>query len=284
MFNLFETNTTALAVCLFILGLVVGSFINVVIHRLPTMLKRNWRRECLSFLEQEPEIDKIEHYNLAVPASHCPKCQHKIRMWENIPVISFLFLRGRCGKCQNKISWRYPLVELISAVVAMYIGIEFYATWECVVALLFSWAMIALIFIDIDEQMLPDVITLPILWLGLLINSFNMFASVQDAIIGAIAGYLILWSVSKGYYLLTKREGMGHGDFKLLAAIGAWIGWQSLPFVILIASAAGVIIGGGMLILSKQHRHTPIAFGPYLAIAGWIVMVWGGSWYYVIGV
>lgn len=274
MIDFLQANNSVYIIFTVVLGLIVGSFLNVVIHRLPPMLKRQWRQQCVDFLGQKPDIDGIEKtYNLAIPSSHCPHCLHPIGIWENIPLISFLLLRGRCRHCKTKIALRYPLVELLTAIVSGVIAWQFFATIEGVVALLFSWSMIALIFIDIDEQILPDIITLPVLWLGLLVNAFGYFASAQDAIIGALAGYLILWSITKFYYLLTKREGMGHGDFKLLAAIGAWLGWQALLPTILIASLAGIVIGGGLMLLRRQHRHTLIAFGPYLATAGWLVMI-----------
>lgn len=258
-----------------LLGLVVGSFLNVVIVRLPKMMSNSWRADCCELLELEPPARST--YNLLLPASECPKCGHRIRAWENIPVLSYLFLRGRCSECRNPISIRYPLIEVASSILSVLVLLHFGWTAPGVMALFLLWALIALTVIDIDTQLLPDNITLPLLWLGLLVNSAGVFVSLEDAVYGAAAGYLLLWSVYWIFKLLTGKEGMGYGDFKLLAALGAWMGWQALPLIILLSSAVGAVIGiGGILVLGR-NKNIPIPFGPYLAIAGFIALLWGDS-------
>jgi len=269
---------TALAT---MLGLLVGSFLNVVIHRLPRMLQRDWRAQCAVLLEQAP--DPVEsRYNLIVPRSACPHCGHVIGALENIPVISYLLLKGRCGACGEPISVRYPIVELMTGVLSGIVAWSFGAQWATCFALMITWALIALTFIDVDHQLLPDIITLPLLWLGLLVSLANLqvggsplFADVRSAVIGAAAGYLSLWLVFHLFRLLTGKEGMGYGDFKLLAALGAWLGWQMLLLIILLSTLVGALIGIVMMLGGKRSRQTPIPFGPYLAAAGWIAMLWG---------
>jgi leader peptidase (prepilin peptidase)/N-methyltransferase len=258
-------------------GLCVGSFLNVVIHRLPKMLERQWQRECAELRgESVPETPR---YNLILPASACPACNHRIRMRENVPVLSYLALGGKCAVCGHRISARYPAVELLSGVLTAYVGWHFGANWTAAAAMLFVWAMIALAFIDLDTLYLPDSITLPLLWAGLLAQLLTLLPQVglTDGVIGAMAGYLTLWSVFWLFKLATGKEGMGYGDFKLLGAIGAWLGWKALPLVILLSSMVGAVIGIGLIVLRRRERDTPIPFGPYLVVAGLIALFWGRS-------
>jgi leader peptidase (prepilin peptidase)/N-methyltransferase len=256
-----------------IIGLLVGSFLNVVIHRLPKMMERDWRAQCaeLSGTAAKEEAP----YNLSTPRSACPHCNHKIGALENIPVISYLFLRGKCKGCGAPISMRYPVVEALSGMLSAYAAWHFGFGIAAVAAILFVWALIALTCIDLDTQLLPDDITQPLLWLGLLCNLSGTFASLSNAVIGAIAGYLVLWSVYWLFKLTTGKEGMGYGDFKLLAAIGAWLGWQMLPLVILLSSVVGAIVGITLIVAVKHGRDIPIPFGPYLAGGGLIALFWG---------
>ncbi len=259
----------------FVVGLVVGSFLNVVIHRLPRMLDRTWRRDCRALLEpSSPALDEPT-YNLVTPGSHCPACDHRIRPWENVPVLSWLFLRGRCSACGTRIGVRYPVVELVAGLLAAAVAWRFGLGWACLGALLLTWALVALTVIDFDHQLLPDAITLPFLWLGLLWSLGGDFASVRDSVIGAAAGYLSLWSVYWAFKLVTGKEGMGHGDFKLLATLGAWLGWQSLPAIVLLSAGVGAVVGVVMILLQRLGRDVPMPFGPYLAAAGWIALMWG---------
>jgi leader peptidase (prepilin peptidase)/N-methyltransferase len=253
----------------------LGSFLNVVIHRLPIMLERSWRRECRAFLELEPGEEPDEAYNLVVPRSRCPHCRKLIAAWENIPVLSYLLLRGRCSGCEAKISARYPAVELLTAAVSVAVAWRFGCSGQALAALALSGSLIALSFIDLDRQLLPDVITLPALWAGLLLSLFGVFADSAASILGAVFGYLSLWTVYHLFKLATGKEGMGHGDFKLLALLGAWLGWDFLPTVILLSSVAGAAIGLAMIVVLRHDRRVPIPFGPYLAIAGWIALLWG---------
>lgn len=270
------------AVC--ILALIVGSFLNVVIYRLPSMLKQQWKGDCLAFLRDENpeslaaaslEQGQLPVYNLSTPDSHCPKCQRPIKPWENIPVVSYLFLRGKCAGCGTGISLRYPSIEIVSALLAMscawYFGVSMLTFW----AMLLSWALLVLTMVDFDHQYLPDTITLPFLWMGLLINTHGTFASLEDAVIGAAAGYLVLWTVYQVFKFFTGKEGMGFGDFKLLAMLGAWLGWQSLPGIILMSSLIGSVIGISLVLFFKHQSQKPIPFGPYLASAGWVMLIWG---------
>jgi leader peptidase (prepilin peptidase)/N-methyltransferase len=260
-----------------VLGLVIGSFLNVVIHRLPVILKNNWSRQCRELLEPDHEADYAANppYNLLRPASHCPTCGHHIRAIENIPVASYLFLRGRCAACHTRIPPRYPLVELATAVLSVVTAIHFGYTQQTAAALAFTWMIIPLCVIDYDEQLLPDCITLPLLWAGLALSLADIFIDSQASIIGAMSGYLCLWLVYHLFKLATGKEGMGYGDFKLLAAIGAWVGWQALPVVILFSSVVGAITGILLIAVKGRQRSQPIPFGPFLASAGWITLLWG---------
>lgn len=268
-----------------VFGLLVGSFLNVVIFRLPIMLKKEWRDDCCHYLEEnykaiiqlEKNNEPEEPFNLIKPDSTCPSCGHKIRAWENIPLISYLFLRAKCSNCKTPISFRYPFIEILSAALAATCAWHFGFNLAGVSAIVLSWALITLAWIDYDTQYLPDQITLPFLWLGLLLNLDNTFTDINSAIIGAVAGYLSLWTVYQGFKLLTKKEGMGFGDFKLLALLGAWMGWQFLPLIIILSSLVGSIIGVTLILLKQHQRDKPIPFGPYLAIAGWIALVWGNE-------
>ncbi|MEJ2481503.1 MAG: A24 family peptidase [Acidihalobacter sp.] len=259
-----------------LLGLVVGSFLNVVIHRLPRMLERRWQAECLELTGADAPAGAQTPYNLIVPGSSCPACGHKIRPWENIPLLSYLLLRGRCSACGVHISARYPLVELAAGVTALVAAWHYGPGWQTAAAVVFTWALLALMLIDLETQLLPDTITLPLLWLGLLVNIKGMFVPLSSAVIGAAAGYLALWTVYHAFRLLTGKEGMGYGDFKLLAALGAWFGWQLLPLTILLSSLVGAVVGLGLMALKRHEREVPIPFGPYLAAAGWIALLWGG--------
>lgn len=254
-------------------GLVVGSFLNVVIHRLPRMLEQGWRAECAE-LSGNP-LPAGETYNLVLPRSRCPHCGHPIRAVENIPVLSYVALRGRCAACKAPISLRYPAVEALAGALAGYIAWRFGASAAAAGAMLFAWTMIALAFIDLDTFYLPDNLTLPLLWTGLAFNIGATFTDLTSAVIGAAGGYLVLWAVFWAYKLATGKEGMGYGDFKLLAAIGAWLGWKMLPLVILLSSFVGAVIGIGLIVLARRGRNVPIPFGPYLALAGLIALFYG---------
>lgn len=269
------THGGLLSSCAIILGLLVGSFLNVVIYRLPKSLEGEWKSDCCELLNIEPP--KIEKLGIAFPNSHCPKCKAAIKPWENIPVISYLLLKGKCSNCQARISPRYPLIEIAAGLLSGLIIYTFGLTAQGGLALVMTWALVALTMIDIDTQLLPDNITLPLMWLGLIANYFGVFTSLENAFWGAVAGYLSLWSVYWLFKIITGKEGMGFGDFKLLAALGAWMGWQALPLIIILSSFVGAIIGvAGILILGRD-RNVPIPFGPYLAIAGWIALIWGHS-------
>ncbi len=256
-----------------LMGLIVGSFLNVVIHRLPKMMERDWRLQCAELNEQE--LEPAPRYNLLVPRSACPHCGHTISAAENIPVFSYLFLRGKCKGCGSAISPRYPIVEALSGILSAYAAWHFGFGLPGLAAIVFVWALIALTFIDLDTQLLPDDITLPLLWLGLLFNLNGAFTSLSNAVIGAMAGYLVLWSVYWLFKLATGKEGMGFGDFKLLAAIGAWLGWTMLPLVIMLSSVVGAVVGIALIIFAKHGRSIPIPFGPYLAGGGLIALFWG---------
>ncbi|MCX7169771.1 MAG: A24 family peptidase [Proteobacteria bacterium] len=262
-----------LAFACLLLGLMVGSFLNVVIHRLPQMMQRDWLAQCAELHGETPPPQ--ERLSLAVPRSRCPHCGHMIAAWENIPLLSWVVLIGRCRYCKAPISMRYPLVEAATGLLSAYAGWHFGLSLAGAGALLFLWSMIALTCIDFDTQLLPDDITLPLLWAGLLINLGGGFSDLQSAVIGAIAGYLSLWSVYWGFKLATGKEGMGYGDFKLLAAIGAWLGWQMLPLTILLSSLVGALVGISLIIFTRRGRDIPIPFGPYLAVAGVIALFWG---------
>lgn len=263
-----------------VLGLIVGSFLNVVIYRLPLMMERAWRRDCDELAGKAPQQE--ERFNLSVPRSRCPHCGHMVTARDNIPVISYLLLRGRCRACGARISLRYPLVETLTGILTVVTALHFGFGWQALFAVLLTWSLIALSFIDFDKQLLPDSITLPFLWLGLLLSLFGVYTDSHASIIGAAAGYLSLWSIYHLFRLLTGKEGMGYGDFKLFALFGAWLGWQSLPLIILLSSAVGAVIGVSLILFRGRDRSIPIPFGPYLAIAGWIALLWGEqltAWY-----
>ncbi len=273
---LFSTQPIALAFCTAALGLIIGSFLNVVIFRLPEILKRDWEKQCQELLNQESQ-KAAAPFNLIIPRSHCPSCGHPIGVFENIPVVSYLLQRGRCRHCSASISPRYPAIEILTALLSCFVAWKFGFTLHTLFAMVLTWALIALSFIDIDHQLLPDDITLPFLWFGLSLSLFGVFTDMQSAIIGAMAGYLSLWSVYQLFKLITGKEGMGYGDFKLLALFGAWLGWSMLPLIILLSSLVGAIIGITMIAVMGRDRQIPIPFGPYLAIAGWIAMLWGND-------
>jgi len=269
-----ENPAILIAGCL-VLGLLVGSFLNVVIYRLPKMMELQWRSECRVIMSLEPEEPASPGFNLAFPQSHCPNCQAAIKPWQNVPVVSWLLLKGRCANCKVSISARYPVIELCAGLLSALAAWHFGATWQLPLVLVLLWALLAMTMIDIDHQLLPDQITLPLLWLGLLANTQALFVPLVDAVWGAAAGYLVLWSVFHLFRLLTGKEGMGYGDFKLLAALGAWMGWQMLPLIILLSSLVGAVIGSLVLLAQRRGRATPIPFGPYLAGAGVIALFWG---------
>ncbi|CAG2152773.1 prepilin peptidase [Cupriavidus numazuensis] len=256
-----------------VLGLLVGSFLNVVIHRLPRMMEHD-EANYIAEVRSDP-LPYPDRYNLMVPRSACPHCGHAIAAWENIPVISYLFLRGRCSSCKAPIGVRYPLVELATGVLSALAAWHFGATWQGVAALVLLWALMALTMIDADTQLLPDQITLPLVWLGLLLNLAGLFVPIADAVIGAVAGYLLLWSAYWLFKLVRGKEGMGYGDFKLMAALGAWFGWQALPSLVLLSSVVGVVFGVANIALRRQGRDTPFPFGPFIAGAGVLVLFFG---------
>lgn len=271
--SLLQENSVIFIVISVIFGLMVGSFLNVVIHRLPKMMEREWHNNCLEL--QGQEISESPKYTLAKPRSACPSCGHMITALENIPVISYLFLRGKCRGCKASISMRYPCIELLTGVLIGLVSWKFGYGSAAFFAWIFVFALIALTFIDFDTQLLPDDITLPLLWLGLLFNISTGFTDLKSAVIGAMAGYLILWSIYWLFKLVTGKEGMGYGDFKLLGAIGAWFGWQLLPAVILLSSVLGAVIGISLIIFTKRGRETPMPFGPFLAIGGIAALFFG---------
>ncbi|GLS89673.1 type 4 prepilin-like proteins leader peptide-processing enzyme [Psychromonas marina] len=258
-----------------ILGVLVGSFLNVVIYRLPVMMERSWKAECAECFPEANIKTEDERFNLVVPRSRCPQCNHLIGSNENIPLISWLVQKGCCKHCGCKISKRYPSIELLTGFMSLAVAMVVPFGWPLLFALIFTWVLISLTFIDFDTMLLPDQLTLPLLWLGLIINISGTFVGLTDAVLGAAFGYLSLWSIYWGFKLITGKEGMGYGDFKLLAALGAWFGWQALPLIILLSSFAGAIIGIAVIAASKDKQSRPMPFGPYLAIAGWLYLVYG---------
>ena len=273
IFELLASNQLVFILGASVFGLLVGSFLNVVIYRLPIMMQRGWRAQAREFLDLPAEPSSV--FNLTLPNSQCPSCEHEIRAWENIPVVSWLALRGKCSSCKARISPRYPLVELACGVLSGYVAWHFGFTLQAGAVLLLTWALLAASMIDVDHQLLPDSIVLPLLWLGLICNTQGLFATLPDALWGAVFGYLSLWSVYWLFKLVTGKEGMGYGDFKLLAMLGAWGGWQVLPLTILLSSVVGAVLGSIALRMQNAENGTPIPFGPYLAIAGWIALLWG---------
>ncbi len=265
---------------IFLLGLFVGSFLNVCIYRIPIMLERSWKIQASEILEAPPPI--YEPFGLALPRSRCPHCGHKIHALENIPILSYIFLRGKCSGCKTHISVRYPLVELLTAALSAWAASRYNANIAGIGAIVLTWALICLAMIDIDTQLLPDDITLPLIWAGLFLNIENTYTPLQNAVIGAMTGYLCFWSVNMLCRLLLKKEGMGYGDFKLMAAIGAWLGWAILPLTIFISSAVGAVVGIALVIFKRHKRNIPIPFGPYIAVAGYIALLYGqelNHWY-----
>jgi len=274
----FAGNPWVLALLALVFGLLVGSFLNVVIYRLPLMMQREWRAQCHDFLELEDKSAPEAHFpvfNLAKPDSHCPHCKHAISAVENLPVLSWLLQHGKCRHCAAPISIRYPLIESVTGLLSFLIASQFGFTWLTLALLVFTWALIALTMIDVDHQLLPDDITLPLLWLGLLVNTQGWLTTLDSAVWGAIGGYLILWGIYWAFKLLTGKEGMGYGDFKLLAALGAWLGWQALPQIILLSSLVGAVVGITLIMVQGRDKNVPIPFGPYLASAGMLALLWG---------
>ena len=281
-----------LTVIVGLFGLIVGSFLNVVIYRLPVMLQRDWEQQCREMLAEsdgpvspeavgQPANEVAETFNLITPRSRCSACGTPIKGYQNIPLVSYLFLKGRCATCGEHISMRYPLIEMLTGILSALVATHFGYSIECAAALTLLWSLIALSVIDLDHQLLPDIITLPLMWLGLGLSLFShgdgnpIFVGPQDAIIGAIAGYLSLWSIYQGFKLVTGKEGMGYGDFKLLAALGAWLGWQMLFLIVILSAIVGLVAALGMIVFRGHDRQVPIPFGPYLAVAGFIALIWG---------
>jgi leader peptidase (prepilin peptidase)/N-methyltransferase len=259
-----------------VLGAVVGSFLNVVILRLPKIMQQQWRGECEAFLELE-STQTGKPLSLSHPPSTCPSCNTRIKPWQNIPVVSWLLLRGKCAACSASISIRYPIIEFMTGLLSVVVAIQFAYDWALLLALVTTWCLVALTVIDAETQLLPDDITLPLLWLGLVANAFGVFTDLPSALWGAVFGYGILWSIYWIFKLTTGKEGMGYGDFKLLGALGALLGWQALPMIILMSSAVGAIIGIALMATKRLNREQPMPFGPYLAIAGWLSMVFGDT-------
>jgi len=275
MLQLFSDNIIVFISVIGILGLLIGSFLNVVILRLPVMMEKEWHVQCNELLGNEVSEKDETPFNLITPNSHCPRCNHKIKATENIPILSYLFLKGRCSDCGTKIPLRYPIIEATTALLSIAVAWHFGPTWEAAAALLLTWALITLTVIDFDHQLLPDSITLPFLWLGLGLSLAAVFTDPESAIIGGLVGYLSLWSVYVLFKWTTGKEGMGHGDFKLLAMLGAWMGWQSVLPIILLSSVVGAVVGITLIVIRGRDKNIPIPFGPYLATAGWITLLWG---------
>jgi len=283
MIEVFAESPLLFVGVVFAFCLVIGSFLNVVIHRLPIMMERDWREQCEELAKTKPEYDFPEgRFDLVVPRSRCPACGTEIKPWQNIPVVSYLLLGGKCAKCGESISARYPLVELFTAILAATCAWRFGVGWEALMAVVMTLALVPIAMIDAETQLIPDSIVLPLMWIGLGMSLFSpmagaetLFISPQDAIVGAMAGYLSLWTVYQLFKLVTGKEGMGYGDFKLLAALGAWLGWQQLPLIILMSAVVGAVVGILLMAFRKHERSVPIPYGPYLAAAGWIAMLWG---------
>ncbi len=285
MLDLFTESTPAFVAVVFAFALIIGSFLNVVIYRLPIMMEREWREQCEELQKTPPERDLPSgRFDLIVPRSSCPSCGQPIQAWQNIPVISYLLLKGQCAKCKESIAARYPLVEMLTAVLAALCAWRFGVGWEAAMAIVLTMMLVPISMIDADTQLIPDSIVLPLLWIGLVMSLFHpvagsdtLFIPPRDAIVGAVAGYLSLWTVYQLFKLITGKEGMGYGDFKLLAALGAWLGWQQLPLIILMSAVVGALVGLSMMAFRNHDRSVPIPFGPYLAAAGWITMLWGDA-------
>ncbi|MGI9237120.1 MAG: prepilin peptidase [Woeseiaceae bacterium] len=285
MLDLFTQSAPAFIAVVFAFALIIGSFLNVVIYRLPIMMEREWREQCEELSKEPPAQETPDgRFDLIVPRSRCPSCGHLIKAWQNIPVVSYLLLSGKCGHCNESISARYPLVEMLTAGLAALCAWHFGFGWEAIMAIVLTLALVPISMIDADTQLIPDSIVLPLLWIGLVMSLFHpmtgsatLFIPPKDAIVGAVAGYLSLWTVYQLFKLVTGKEGMGYGDFKLLGALGAWLGWQKLPQIILMSAVVGAIVGISLMAFRKHERSVPIPFGPYLAAAGWITMLWGDT-------
>ena len=284
LIDFLSSNPAAFLAFITVVGLMVGSFLNVVIYRLPIMLESEWKSQCQLLLnDNDPDASldisapHPEKFNLLYPNSHCPGCAASVRAWQNIPVLSYVLLKGKCANCKTTISVRYPIVELTTGILSLSVAWYFGFSWQTAGMLALTWSLIALTMIDFDHQLLPDNITLPLLWLGLLLNTAGVFCNLSDAVWGAALGYLSLWSIYWLFKLITGKEGMGYGDFKLLAVLGAWFGWQILPIVILLSSLVGAVVGIALVILRNRGKDIPIPFGPYLATAGWIAAIWGNQ-------
>lgn len=281
--ELITTNSVFLIFISGIFGLVIGSFLNVVIYRLPIILKIEYKNSYSEYFGQ-PTLTSTENhpFTLAIPNSHCPQCKTPISWWQNIPIISYILLQGKCNNCHSPISWRYPTVEILSCIATIVVAMHFGIGLKTLLMLIMTWSLIAAIFIDIEHRLLPDNITIPLLWIGLLANTSHIFISPKDAIIGAASGYLLLWSTNKFFKMIRKIDGMGYGDFKLFAVFGGWLGWQMLPIILLVASLAGSIVGIGLILYKKSTLTKAIPFGPYLAAAGWLAFFYGPQlvrWY-----
>ena len=285
MVEVFAESALLFTGVVFAFCLVIGSFLNVVIHRLPIMMERDWREQCKEILESPPERKIPEgRFDLVIPHSSCPSCGAAVKAWQNIPVLSYLLLGGKCANCKESISARYPVVELMTGILAGICAWHFGFGWEALMAVALTLMLVPIAMIDADTQLIPDSIVLPLMWIGLSMSLFSpmagadtLFIDPRDAIVGAIAGYLSLWTVYQLFKLVTGKEGMGYGDFKLLAALGAWLGWQQLHLIILMSAVVGAIVGIAIMIFKKHDRSVPIPFGPYLAAAGWITMLWGDA-------
>ncbi len=290
-----QTNAVAFYGIVAFISLMVGSFLNVVIHRVPIMMELGWRAGVIEYLtDQQKDKDKpldlefrselpAEPFNIAVPRSRCPQCGNEITASQNIPIISYLLLRGRCAGCKTKISVRYPIIELVTMMLSLVVAWKLGPTPAAVLGIVVTWFLVAMSMIDFDHQLLPDTMTLPLMWIGLLAALIPVFTDLQSAVVGAALGYMILWSIYQLFKLITGKEGMGYGDFKLLAALGALLGWQALPVIILLSSLVGAIVGIAIIAITRRDKNIPIPFGPYLAAAGWLAMLWGddfSSWYY----
>jgi len=275
--TLFRENTTFFLIVIGLFSLLVGSFLNAAIYRIPIMLQQGWREECQELFggnTNNSQIDSSRKFNLFVPRSQCPTCGHMITAIENIPVISYLFLRGKCSSCKSKISMQYPIIELATALISVFIAAKMGVSWQTFAALIFTWTLITLSLIDAKTMLLPDNLTIPLMWLGIAVNYQHLFVDLKSSILGAMVGYLSLWSLFHVFRLLTGKEGMGYGDFKILAAIGAWGGWQILPFTVFASSLIGAIVGISLMVLKGNKESQPMPFGPWLALAGFIGFIW----------
>lgn len=295
LFDLFQTNAVVFYGVVAFISLMVGSFLNVVIHRVPLMMERGWRDGVIEYLaDQQTDKEKTldlefrtelppEPFNLAVPRSRCPNCNQEIVAWQNIPIVSYLLLRGKCAACSTSISARYPIIELVTMMLSLVVAWKLGPTPAALLGIIVTWFLIAMSMIDFDHQLLPDSMTLPLMWIGMLAALAPVFADLHSSVIGAALGYMVLWSIYQIFKLITGKEGMGYGDFKLLAALGALLGWQSLPVIILLSSLVGAFVGLAIIAITRRDKNIPIPFGPYLAAAGWLAMLWGddlSNWYY----